>query len=105
MEIFRRFNDLVLEPATLFVVSLGFLYFMFGLLSYMRAAQGGSGSVNDGKNHMLYGIIGMFIMVSVWGIITIIANTIGVDPQNPADTSRLNSINPGNPAFNPFRLQ
>jgi len=104
MEIFKRFQELILEPATLFVVSLGFLYFMYGLFTFMREAQSG-GNVSEGKNHMLYGIIGMFIMVSVWGIITIIANTIGVDPQNPADTSRLNSINPGNPAFNPFRLQ
>jgi hypothetical protein len=104
MELFERFKDLILTPATLAVVSLGFLYFMWGLYSFMRAAQSG-GNVNDGKNHMLYGIIGMFIMISVYSIIAIIANTIGVDPQNPADTSRLNAINPGNPAFNPFRLQ
>jgi hypothetical protein len=47
----------------------------------------------QGLQHMLYGLLGMFIMVSVWGIIGLITNTIGADPTNP-DISRIESIRP-----------
>ncbi len=30
-----------------------------------------------GKQHMLWGIIGMFIMIAAYSILTIVANTLG----------------------------
>jgi hypothetical protein len=104
MQILQRFQDLILTPAMLALASLAFLYFMYGLYTFMQAVQKG-GPTTDGKNHMLWGIVGMFIIVSTWSIITIIANTIGVDPRNPVDSSRLNNINSSNPAFNAFNLK
>ncbi len=101
MELFSRVYDLVIWPATMLVFSLGFMYFTYGLFEFMRASQQG-GNTNEGKQHMLWGVAGLFVMISVTAIINIIANTIGVDPQNPVDASRANNLNVSNPAFNPF---
>ena len=43
-------------------------------------SNGGDGQ--DGKRHVLWGLVGMFIMFSVWGIIGFISETIGVNQND-----------------------
>ncbi len=69
--------DLILNPAILVIFSLGFLVFIWGLVQFLDALNKG-GKSDDGKQHMLWGIVGMFIMVSVFGIISFITNTLGL---------------------------
>ena len=100
MEALARFKSLILDPATLVVFTAGFLVFTYGLVVFMDNARKG-GDVKVGREHMLWGIAGMFIMVATYGIINIIASTIGVDPENPADTSRIQNIQPADSKFFP----
>ncbi len=62
----------------LFVLAgLIFIWGVFGFIS--KAAD--STAQKEGKDHILWGIIGMFIMISAYGIIRLIGNTVGVgDP-------------------------
>jgi len=32
----------------------------------------------EGKSHIIYGIIGLFVIVAVWGLVAIIVKTFGV---------------------------
>jgi len=52
------------------------LYFIWGVVKYVSAA-GDEAKLKAGKQHMIWGIIGMAIMVSVFGIINLIMSTIG----------------------------
>lgn len=86
---------LIINPAILVVFSLGFFLFVWGLVQFLRSLNTG-GNTDEGKQHMLWGVVGMLIMVSVYGIIALISNTLGLgvtpgQPYNP-DTSRLQSI-------------
>lgn len=97
-KIIGKFDDLILNPAILVIFTLGFFLFVWGLVQFLKALNEG-GDAKEGKMHMLYGIAGMFIMVSVYGIIALISNTFGLGvnqngTSNP-DMSRLNSINVG----------
>jgi hypothetical protein len=98
--IISKFQDLILNPAILVIFTLGFFLFVWGLVQFLRALNEGS-DAKEGKQHMLWGIVGMLVMVSVYGIIALISNTfgLGVNPRAPGsynpDTSRLNSINVG----------
>ena len=87
--------DLIINPAILLIFSLGFLVFVWGLVVFLKSLSEG-GKADEGKEHMLWGIVGMFIMVSVFGIIALISNTFGLNiNQNGVsniDTSRLNNI-------------
>ncbi len=87
----------VVDPAMLLLFTAGFVVFMYGLVVFLWHLKDGHGH-EEGVNHMLWGVLGMFIMVSVWGIISLIINTIGADPRNP-DPGRLNNITVPNLPF------
>ena len=58
-----------------FVISLTVLLFVWGVFKYVNAGA----SVDDrteGRKFMLYGIISLFVMVSVWGFVNILNTSI-----------------------------
>jgi hypothetical protein len=58
------------------LIALALVVFFWGLVQYIR-----SGKAAGGKDIMIAGLVGLFIMVSVWGIIRIAQNTLGVSNQ------------------------
>ncbi len=85
-QIMERLNDLIIRPIILLVFAGGFFLFMWGLVTFLWNSKEGE-IATDGKQHMLWGIVGMFVMVSVGGILTLILSTFGIDSQNATDTS------------------
>ena len=53
------------------LIAVALVVFFWGLIQYIRTHKGG-------KDIMIAGLVGLFIMVSVWGIIRIAQNTLGV---------------------------
>jgi len=53
------------------------LYFIWGIIKYVMA-NGDEKKLTDGKQHMLWGIIGMAVMAAAWGIVKVIIDTFGV---------------------------
>ena len=94
-DIMNRFVTYIINPAILIVFTLGFFLFIYGLVEFLwNLSEGGENK--EGKQHMLWGIVGMLIMVSVWGILDILDGTFGLDYKNP-DVSRAENISmPGN---------
>lgn len=90
-----KFVTLIIDPAILIVFAAGLFLFMWGLVEFLVAINRG-GDTSEGKRHMVWGIVGMLIMVSVYGIISLLDNTFGLDIANP-DVSRINNVvAPGN---------
>ncbi|MBP9757639.1 MAG: hypothetical protein KBD06_03510 [Candidatus Pacebacteria bacterium] len=77
---------MIIRPIILLVFAGGFFLFMWGLVTFLWNSKEGE-IATDGKQHMLWGIVGMFVMVSVGGILTLILSTFGIDSQNATDTS------------------
>lgn len=90
-DIINRLVDLIINPLILLVFAAGFFYFMWGLVVFIWNSREGE-IASDGKNHMLWGIVGMFIMVSVYGILTIITGTFGINAAKATDTSNANNF-------------
>ena len=93
----QRVWSYLISPAILVVFALAFLLFVYGLVEFLwKLNEGGENA--EGKRHMVWGIIGMLIMVSVYGILGLLSNTfgLGVDPNNinsyNPDTSSMNNI-------------
>ncbi len=63
------------------LVSLGVVYFVFGVVQYVIAD--GEEAKKKGKDRMIYGIIGFAVIISFWGLVTILANTLGLDNTAP----------------------
>lgn len=63
--------------------ALCLFYFFWGVVKYIRSGAGGDKAVEEGKQIMVWGIVGLFIATSIWGIITFIRTELGVpDIQN-----------------------
>ena len=63
-------------PFVGFVFALAIAVFLFGLMEFVLGADNEE-KRNKGKLHIFWGIIGLFIMFAVWGIISIIMNFVG----------------------------
>lgn len=59
------------------LVALTVLMFLYGLAKYMFKGQGSDTARSEGRKLMLWGIIGIFVMTGVWGLVSILASTIG----------------------------
>ena len=59
------------------VVALALLGFFWGLVKFIFA-QGNEESKADAKKIMLWGLIALFVMVSVWGLVGFIGNAFDI---------------------------
>jgi len=68
----------LINALTPIVVALALLYFFWGLAKYILASSD-EAKRKDGQQIMLWGVIALFVMVSVWGIVGLIGDTVGID--------------------------
>lgn len=59
------------------VVGIALLAFFWGLVKFIFA-QGNEEAKTDAKKIMLWGLIALFVMVSVWGIVRFIGNAFDI---------------------------
>src|SRR3989344_7217836 len=57
------------------------VYFIWGVIGYIFAG-GEEKKLAEGKNHMIWGIIGMAVMAGAWGLVKILLQTFGVGNVN-----------------------
>jgi hypothetical protein len=75
----------LINTLTPIVVALALLYFFWGLAQYILKADDPEAK-EKGKHIMVRGIIALFVMVSIWGIIRVLQTTFGVeDNTSPLD--------------------
>lgn len=73
-----KINEFILNPIIGFLFGLALVLFLWGVAEYLWQSDSDSAR-RDGSMHMIWGILGMFIMFAAFAIIRIIANTIGAD--------------------------
>lgn len=66
----------VLNTIIPIIMTLGLIYFIWGVISYTTGKS--DDAKKEGRDRMIYGIIGLFVIVSVWGLVNILQNTFGV---------------------------
>ncbi len=64
------------QQGTTFLMIAATLYFIWSVISYIREKDAKEAA--NKKNAMLRGIIGLFVIVAIWGIIRLLANVVGV---------------------------
>lgn len=65
------------------VITLAVIYFFYGVAKYVMAA-GDEEAQTAGRSIMIYGIIGLVVIVGIWGLVGIIANTFGISTGGTA---------------------
>ncbi len=72
--ILDKITTQILNPVIVLLFALATIMFLWGVIQYVIGSQGSSDKLEKAKNVILYGIIGMFIMASAWGIVAILQN-------------------------------
>ncbi len=70
-----KLNDLLTMVIPLLII-LAVIYFIWGVITYV--VGGDEEAKKEGRNRMIYGIIGLVVIISVWGLVRIVANTLGI---------------------------
>ena len=58
------------------VFALALLYFFWGLATYILSAEQDK---DLAKKRMLWGIVALFVMASVWGLVRFLGDAVGID--------------------------
>ncbi len=76
-EIVESLKTEIIDPLILLLFALAVVYFLLGVMKFILN-QDNENAQLEGKQHMIWGIIGIFIMIAVYGIIGFITTTLGV---------------------------
>ena len=64
------------------LITAALAYFIWGVVSYIMAGAEGK---KEAKDIIVYGVIGLFAIVSVWGLVRLIQNTFDIDTDTNID--------------------
>lgn len=62
------------------LISLGVIYFIWGVVQYLINDE--EEAKKKGKNKIIYGLIGFVAIFALWGLVSIVINTFGLDEQS-----------------------
>lgn len=68
----------VMTVSARLILSAAVIYFLWGVFRYVRSA-GEEKAREEGKQQIIYGIIGIAVMVSVWGLVNFLTNSANLD--------------------------
>jgi len=60
------------------IIAIGLLFFVWGIVQFI-AASGDEVAKEEGKRRMVWGIVALFVIVSVWGLVGLLNQLTGVD--------------------------
>ncbi len=90
----QQFNNLVLILTSFFGLvnqaiivgyALAFLALVWGVAKYIFSA-GDEEAKGAGQRIMIGGVIGLFVITAVWGIVAFLVSSTGVDTKTPGTT-------------------
>ncbi len=70
------------------LITAGVIFFVLGIVQYVIADD--EEAKKKGKDRMLYGIIGLFVIVTFWGLVTVLQNTLGISAPSVPPTININ---------------
>ncbi len=76
-----KVNGMIINPLIKFLFALAILYFLYGMVQFI-INQENEEAKTTGKQHMIWGVIGITVMMGVWTIIKIVLRTFNIDLPN-----------------------
>ncbi len=75
-----QFNQIILFPFLALLFAIALLVFLWGCFEYIKNAED-SKAHEQGRAHILWGIIGMLVMLVAFAILNIAAGTFGLEDE------------------------
>lgn len=71
-----KVNQIIINPLIILLFALALLYFLYGTFQFLVNADDAEAR-ETGKNHILWGLVGMLVMFAVFAILKLIQNSVG----------------------------
>lgn len=78
----------VLEKAVLVLAALGMFFFVWGAVVFIYHADNQQ-KRTEGRNRMLWGVVGLFVLISTWGIVQLLQGMFDIGAGLPQRASRV----------------
>lgn len=72
-----RVVDVIVNPLIVLLFAAALAFFFWGMAQFILGADDET-KRQTGKQHMVWGVIGLVIMVSVFGIMAVLLRTFGI---------------------------
>lgn len=76
-EFLTNVNREIVNPLISFLFALALVYFLYGMFQFIASGTSDE-KKTSGKSHMLWGVIGLSIMLGVWFILGVTLDTFGL---------------------------
>jgi len=77
----RTVDSLIINPIIIFMFAAAFVYFLIGVVEFLGNTDNEE-KRTTGKKHMLWGVVGMLIMIGVFTIMRVLIDTFGITGIN-----------------------
>lgn len=75
------------------IIGIAFVFFIWGIVKYVTAG-GDDEKQTEARQTMIYGIIALFVMTSVWGLVNVLAGTFQLQgKEGPTNIPRAFDVN------------
>jgi FtsH-binding integral membrane protein len=81
---------LLIKSVVPLLFSLATVGFIYGVIIYFINPENEE-KRSQGKSYILWGLIGLFVMVSIWGLVSVFSNTLNMN--NKLILPQLNTVN------------
>lgn len=71
----------ILNTVIPILIVLGIVFFVWGVVMYVMAKE--EEAKKKGRNQMIFGIIGLVVIVAMWGLVGIVINTFDLSGALP----------------------
>lgn len=75
-------DEKIINPLITFLFALAVVYFLYGALQFALNPENAE-ERSTGKSHMMWGIIGITIMMGVWFLMGVVISTLNIKGINP----------------------
>lgn len=92
LNVIKPYSDAIIALINSFIVpvlfAIAFLTFLWGVYKYFILGAAEEKSREDGRQFILWGLIGFVVILSVWGLVGLVANTFMLAPAAPRRHTR-----------------
>lgn len=81
-EFIANVDSMIINPLISLLFALAVVYFLYGVFKFI-SNQENEEKRTEGKMHMLWGIVGITIMMGVFVIMNLLLSTLGITGINP----------------------
>jgi len=83
----RRIIDVINNALVPLILAFAFIVFIWGVFRFFIADT--EEAKTRGRELLVYGLIGFFVIISVWGIVNLLINTFDLDSRAPTELPKV----------------